>query len=288
DLRDPRFTNGQPFTKIHFYWPAALDPEIRDGLLNNDWHNIDYLVLSLTALADIHGGSVPLVAEALKHSDLVRSFSADNWLMNIYRVRHLKELTATQNPMLTKTWASYKTRFISNGRVIEHDQTAQTTSEGQAYAMLQAVYMDDRDTFDALWQWTYINLRRADGLLSWQYGKREDGTPGVRDVNSATDADQDAALALLFAAHRWNEPSYQQAAQHLIASIWQHETAEVKGRRVVVAGNWAAAMSQPVVNPSYFAPYAYRIFAEVDPEHNWKALVGSTYDILAQVSGNTQ
>jgi endoglucanase len=35
-----------------------------------------------------------------------------------------------------------------------------------------------------------------------------------------------------------------------------------------------------VVNPSYFAPYAFRIFAEIDPTHDWKGLVDTSYEVL--------
>jgi endoglucanase len=34
------------------------------------------------------------------------------------------------------------------------------------------------------------------------------------------------------------------------------------------------------MNPSYFAPYAYREFAKVDTTHDWNALIDSSYDFL--------
>ncbi|WP_421659593.1 glycosyl hydrolase family 8 [Leptothermofonsia sp. ETS-13] len=38
------------------------------------------------------------------------------------------------------------------------------------------------------------------------------------------------------------------------------------------------------MNPSYFAPYAFRLFAQVDPSHDWLSLVNSSYDILQQAT----
>ncbi|HET6925126.1 MAG TPA: glycosyl hydrolase family 8, partial [Candidatus Saccharimonadales bacterium] len=35
-----------------------------------------------------------------------------------------------------------------------------------------------------------------------------------------------------------------------------------------------------VLNPSYFSPAAYRIFARVDGTHGWNGLIGSSYTIL--------
>ncbi|MDE1941039.1 MAG: hypothetical protein KGI66_02890, partial [Patescibacteria group bacterium] len=37
-----------------------------------------------------------------------------------------------------------------------------------------------------------------------------------------------------------------------------------------------------VVNPSYLAPYAYRMFATVDPGHDWNGLVDTSYSVLKQ------
>lgn len=193
---------------------------------------------------------------------------------------------ADMGPVLTQSWASYKQRFIIEGRVIDPKQNNITTSEGQSYAMLRAVWMNDRPTFDAVWNWTQVNLRvRDDGLPAWRWGTKSDGTTGVLDNNAATDADQDIALALLFAARRWNEPAYQQEALELLRGIWEWQTAVIAGQRVLVAGNWArgSADEAAVVNPSYLAPYAYRIFAAADPERPWMELVDSSYALLAQI-----
>ena len=104
--------------------------------------------------------------------------------------------------------------------------------------------------------------------------------------DSATDADQDIALSLIFAAHRWKDASYSQWAQRALHSLWQNDVATVNGIPYVVAGNWAAggSSSGPVLDPSYFAPYAYRIFAGVDTAHPWVSLVDSSYHALSACS----
>lgn len=160
-----------------------------------------------------------------------------------------------------------------------------TTSEGQAYALLRAVYINDRAAFDQVWEWTKTHLQQRNGLLAWQYGTQEDGTTGVLDHDAATDGDQDAALALLFASKRWAEPRYQQEAFAILDGIWNETTTMVAGQRVLLPGAWARGSdtSDPVVNPSYFAPYAYRIFGEADPQHDWLALVDSSYTILERI-----
>jgi endoglucanase len=211
------------------------------------------------------------------------------WPVEIRRVHKLQQLEAPGNPVLSKTWEGYKERFVEDGRVVDPQADRRTTSEGQSYAMLRAAYMDDQEAFDEVWKWTDENLRvREDGLLAWQWGTRPDGTPGVLDANSAADADTDAALALLFAAKRWEVPEYEREALEILRGIWEQETTDISGERVVTAGSWARGDDggPVVVNPSYFPPYAYRIFAEADPDHDWMDLVDSSYRILEQVRTN--
>src|SRR5207245_563587 len=57
--------------------------------------------------------------------------------------------------VLRATWTGYKHDFIkSDGRVVDHRRNQVTTSEGQAYAMLRAAWLDDRTTFTGVWRWT--------------------------------------------------------------------------------------------------------------------------------------
>src|SRR5687768_9451710 len=56
-----------------------------------------------------------------------------------------------------------------DGRVVRRDEGGDTVSEGQAYALLIAVALGDRQRFEAVWSWTRDHLRRPDGLLSWRW-----------------------------------------------------------------------------------------------------------------------
>jgi endoglucanase len=76
-----------------------------------------------------------------------------------------------------------------------------------------------------------------DGLLAWQYGGRPDEVSSVTDENAATDADTDAALALLFVARWWEAPEYEQEALEILRGIWERETTVAAGERVVTAGS---------------------------------------------------
>lgn len=193
--------------------------------------------------------------------------------------------------MLQEMWSNYKKLNIeqSSGRTIDASQGSITTSEGESYTMLRAVWMDDQTTFDQSWQWTKDNLQRDDYLMSWKFGKLPDGTYGIQSnvggQNTATDGDSDIALGLLMAYSRWKEDKYLYDAKPILASMWEREVVYVNEKPVLVANNLERDNETRVlVNPSYMSPYAYKIFAHVDKDHDWRGLADSSYDLLAKAS----
>jgi cellulose synthase (UDP-forming) len=182
---------------------------------------------------------------------------------------------ARERDELSALWSLYRYTHVREGRVVALDEGGITTSEGQAYAMLRAVWADDRRSFEEVWRWTRENLQiRGDRLLAWKW------KGAVLDKNAATDADQDVALALILASRRFRERRWLEDARALLADVWKHEVIVAGGRPVPTAGNWAVTERFPTVHVAYLAPYAYEVFAQVDPAHPWKDLVRSSYEIL--------
>ena len=156
----------------------------------------------------------------------------------------------------------------SDGRVVRRDEGGDVVSEGQAYAMLIAVAVDDQTRFRSIWDWTKTHLRRADGVLAWRWADNK-----VTDVNSAADADLDAARSLVVAGRRFNAPEFTEDGKALGSAILRTETVAVGTSaakvselnppgvwvaglgRILVGGNWART-SPYVVNPGYFSPRA--------------------------------
>lgn len=73
-----------------------------------------------------------------------------------------------------------------------------TVSEGIGYGMWIAVYMDDQSLVEDLYRYAKA-LFDARGLMHWQI----DANGNVIGQNAATDADQDMAVALIFAHRKW-------------------------------------------------------------------------------------
>jgi endo-1,4-beta-D-glucanase Y len=158
------------------------------------------------------------------------------------------------------------TYVAGDGRVRRIDQGDDTVGEGQAYGMLLAAAVGDEDRFDAIWSWTKDNIRRPDGLLSflWRDGK-------VADPEPASDADVDAARALLVASCRFKRDDLRDEALKLGEAILVNETASFQGSPVLVGGPWAR--KDPIVlNPSYFSPATFAALATATNDGRWGSL----------------
>jgi cellulose synthase (UDP-forming) len=176
---------------------------------------------------------------------------------------------------LSALWSFYKFHYVDAGRVVSLDEDGITTSEGQGYAMLRAVWSGDAETFASAWDWTRRHLQvRGDSLFAWKWKGR------VLDSHSATDADTDIALALLLAARRFAEPRYAQDALAIVEDIWEAEILVIGDAFYPTAGDWAPGERFPVIHVAYLAPYAYEEFAGLDPSRPWRRVRDTAYAVL--------
>ncbi len=198
-------------------------------------------------------------------------------------------LVFAPSQILDATWMRYRDAYVekSSGRTVDPMRDNVTTSEGQSYTMLRAVWLGDKVTFDQSWKFAKESLQhKDDSLFSWLYGKRSNGSYGVLTdkggSTSASDADIDIALALIFGYSRWQHPLYINDARAIVSDIWEKEVIEINGTYYLTANNLGKTSTTNTVllNPSYFSPHAYRIFAKIDPKHPWMKLVDSSYKVL--------
>lgn len=155
---------------------------------------------------------------------------------------------------------------------------SEAVSEGTGYGMLMAVSMDDRLTFDRL-ATGFQKRRNSRGMMSWQFSV----CGGVWGENAATDGDLDIAMALVMADRKWG--GYRFLAEPLITALKQYGTSECDGRLVLRPGDmWGGCRdgADQRLNPSYFAPAYYRVFASYLPNQAdlWNALARDSYVLL--------
>ncbi|TGV02767.1 T9SS type A sorting domain-containing protein [Flavivirga rizhaonensis] len=171
----------------------------------------------------------------------------------------------------------------SNGRYrIKFSTPTETVSEGVAYGMLLSVYANDKELFDGLWLY-YQDFSNTNGVMNWKIN----GCSNVIGQNGATDAELDAAIALIVADKRWGNSgtiNYQGDARTLISAIKNHEV-EANTNVLKPGDAWGGSAN---TNPSYFATGYFRVFGEYTNDIMfWNAVADKCYDIInANLSKN--
>jgi endo-1,4-beta-D-glucanase Y/archaellum component FlaF (FlaF/FlaG flagellin family) len=171
------------------------------------------------------------------------------------------------------------------------------TTEGQGYSMLRAVWMNDKQTYNAIRDWTDKNMW-VNGHLGWFWNPAFVGINGLgspfdphndndrRYPPSAPDGDEDIALAAVLSYFRWGDSRDRAFALKVLDSFRNYDTIWANNRYYV---SWGSSRMQVdgsyVIDPSYMAPYAYRLFAKLDVGYKdfWIRLVGSSYSILSDI-----
>ncbi len=197
----------------------------------------------------------------------------------------LKATNVQANDM-RDVYVDWKTRFLrtcNNGRFrVAFTDPNFTVSEGIAYGMLLTAYANDKQAFDGLWLY-YKDHRNSNGVMNWKI----EGCSSVNEQNGATDAELDAAYALMVAEQRWGNSGaidYGEDAKTLINAIKVHEVES--GTNVLKPGDaWGGSNT---TNPSYFATGYFRAFGEYTGDTAfWNAVASKCYDIInANLSKN--
>lgn len=171
-------------------------------------------------------------------------------------------------------WEQYKQRFLlPDGRVVDTGNNNISHTEGQGFAMLLAVYNNDRTAFDSMWRWTHATLYREDiGLYSWRY---EPSKPDpISDKNIASDGDIFIAWALLEGGNKWQVKSYLDASAAIQRSLLRHTLIKYAGYNLMLPGVTGFRQADSVIiNPSYFVFPAWEAFFEDSQLLVWKNLI---------------
>ncbi|MBI3545109.1 MAG: cellulase [Gammaproteobacteria bacterium] len=176
-------------------------------------------------------------------------------------------------------WKYFVERFVqADGRVIDITFERKSTSEGQSYALFFALVANQRAQFDTILKWTSDNL--ADGQLgkklpAWLWGLRDDGSWGVKDRNSAADADLWIAYSLLEAGRLWKAPEYTAIGRQLLTQIRRHEIVQTRGAGALLLPapfGFTLDRGRYWLNPSYLPDFMFRYLASIDPQGPWQSV----------------
>lgn len=169
-----------------------------------------------------------------------------------------------------------------DGRVVRRDQGDDTVSEGQAYGMLVAVAVGDESRFGDIWSWTKRHLVREDGLLAWQW---KDGA--VTDDMPASDADVDAARALVLAGAAFDDTTYTTEGVDLGTDVLDEMTASTDVGRILLPGPWAMGSGPWSYNPSYASPATFAQLGEASGDPRWAELEAGSRAVTTNILAST-
>ena len=184
--------------------------------------------------------------------------------------------------LFSELWPQYKAKFVTTeGNLIDSYHNI-SHSEGQGTAMLFAVYMNDRQTFDLSWDWTKRNLQRDDGLFAWHW--QSDALPPVTDYNNATDGDILIAWSLLLAYEKWNEPRYLEEGVKILSAITETLVVNFGGFTVLIPAAMHFVNENDItLNLSYYILPAFSLFAKYGDPQLWKKLYQDGLRMIEQV-----
>ena len=213
-----------------------------------------------------------------------------------YPIPSFGEQDNSWNTALESTLEGYKTRYITNftsGLVHDPSRTADTVSasvsEATGYGLLIFLWGNKQTYFDALWTAAKAKQQKANYLFSWI----QDKNGNVFSPTSATDAEQDIAMALIFADRLkktgysgWKDSviDYGLEATKILGAIYQLE----------ISNNYVypddLGFINPDFNPSYFSPAAYKVFSQFENSstHNWKGVIDQGYAVMNANPGSSK
>lgn len=292
EYHDSGFENSKVFNNADIFWKLESDPQVRMDKYEDDWRNIQYVISSSTFQTHLDHGELPFVRNAFLSSENIEEWKSDDteyaYKTSVHQVNPNMpvKISYTNNDELKnrlyRTFRTYKKFFFRTYGQIIDPTSGVTTSEGQSYAMLRAVWLKDREAFDGSWEWTrdHLQHREDDKLISWKWvvDKLEDST-------NATDADEDIALALLFAYKQWGDETYLENAKEIIYDLGEYAVVNIAGINYFMPAHWESIeqWNGYLFNPSYLSPASYRIFAEVDLDHDWIKTANDSYKILDRI-----
>ncbi|HAT03500.1 MAG TPA: hypothetical protein DCS29_01845 [Candidatus Magasanikbacteria bacterium] len=282
---NPNLTNIEQ-ARIHYYWKADTDPQVKYNVLQNNWENINYLLFTPALAVNVYDDSLPLIQKAYENSHVIKRFDAYDVLDEGYPVE-IREVN-NEDGVIQTSWEDYKKEFITpEGRTIDPKAQNVTTSEGQSYALLRAVWEGDKEVFDRVFIWSEYNIKLPkNNLYAWLYGTDTNDKETILDDSTATDADEDIALALIFAYKKWQDPVYMERAREILDSVWENHVVDIGNTLYLSSG--ATTTEGYLINPSYFSPASYNIFSQIDKNHDWQKLRDDVYIVLENIKTSTE
>lgn len=285
----PYLAQESGFTNVSYFFATEYDPEVRQTY-DDDWRNIEYLIVTHEVLEQVETGTVPNIKKILDHSTMIADFrkgttsfidlskyiSTNGDWVQVYKTKNRNDI------VLQDSWTYFKFRYIeSYGQVVNRDQNDITTSTDQSQAMIRAVREKDLDAFKGLWQWSkdHLQYRSADKLLSSVWARDSTGEYKTTETNASCDANQQFTYALHKANESWPKETFGDEA-HIITRDWWRMCVLERDNSLYVAAFADGPDSLRPINMGVFYPEIHRYLATKTDTLPWGKLINDHYAIL--------
>lgn len=211
-------------------------------------------------------------------------------------------------------WEGIKHRYIrADGGVMQRQSPVNIiTSEGQGYAALQAVALDDWATFDLVESFSTNVLERKNNsdaavrakgtnLMAWKYYVDPwAGSPAnsIGDWGWASDGDIDRAKALFWSGVKRNRVADTNKALAIMSQLRDFGFNTAAGKSYQGTDQWqksssgfghhhnAAGDSVMEINPSYIDPSTYHLAKDIGNDAFWGGALLGAWDVWTKDTDN--
>jgi hypothetical protein len=113
-------------------------------------------------------------------------------------------------------------------------------------------------------------------------------TLDTRRGNSATDGDMDIIYSLIVADRQWGSDGkydYIGIARGMLADLWTYCVHDEY--HTLLLGDWAkrsgSIILREATRPSDFMTSHLKSYKEIDPDHDWQAVIDATYNVIREI-----
>jgi hypothetical protein len=159
-------------------------------------------------------------------------------------------------------------------------------------AMLRTVIAFPSVIAPSLFTWELFGFpadkRNRNGYKTLKGIKTAPFTPDNRESDCATDGDMDIIYSLILADRQWGscgKYNYINIAKNMLNDLWKYCVHDKY--HTLLLGDWAKNSDNDVSanasRPSDFIISHLKTYKEVDPEHNWQAVIDATYNLIKEI-----
>ncbi|WP_417696331.1 glycosyl hydrolase family 8 [Psychromonas sp.] len=183
-----------------------------------------------------------------------------------------------------KNWIAYKEQFITDGQVIDGENDNLSNSEGQGFALLFAVFSNDRKQFEKIWAWTQQHMQREDYLFREQVSSSEQACDKacISSKPNASNGDIIIAWALLAAENKWDRQIYLVEGFRVLDAIKAKLIDKKYGYQLVLPTEKGVDVGDQSeqINLSYWVFPAFNLFSEVTGDPIWAEVYQSGISLM--------